>query len=257
MAIASRTSAWEQAQQALISVIERVAQVPTDLIESYLAQALRTRGTVSILALVGLFWSASGVFTALYRAVNRAWGNPKAQLFWTEKLYGLAVVLVAGLLLVAVTVTITFVSVLQGWRAAVASWLPEILDSSGWLSSWVAMVAPGVVAILTFGLIYRTMPRNRVTWRDVWLGGLAAGLIWEAARQLFSWYLTNVARYSLVYGSVGVIIGFLLWSYLSAMIVLLGAEFTAQYSTWRRTGKPIESRPPSAWVSEWSKWQSP
>ena len=80
-----------------------------------------------------------------------------------------------------------------------------------------------------------------------------AGLIWEAARRLYAWYLGSFASYSLIYGSVGAIIGFLLWSYLSAMIVLLGAEFTAQHTYWRRAGHPVESQPPSRWMEEWSK----
>jgi membrane protein len=87
----------------------------------------------------------------------------------------------------------------------------------------------------------------------VWLGGLLAGSIWEGARQVFAWYLSNFARYSLIYGSVGAIIGFLFWAYLSAMIMLLGAEFAAQYTAWRQAGRPVESRPFSQWLNEWSK----
>ncbi|MGD8820857.1 MAG: YhjD/YihY/BrkB family envelope integrity protein, partial [Anaerolineae bacterium] len=67
--------------------------------------------------------------------------------------------------------------------------------------------------------------------------------------------------YSLVYGSVGVIIGFLLWSYLSAMILLLGAELTAQHTHWRRARKPLETRPLRQWMDAWSKeeltWEKP
>jgi len=84
-------------------------------------------------------------------------------------------------------------------------------------------------------------------------GGLLAGLTWEAARRLYTWYLANFARYSLIYGSVGAIIGFLLWAYLSAMILLLGAEFTAQLTAWRRAGRPIEAQPPSQWMNGWTK----
>jgi membrane protein len=91
----------------------------------------------------------------------------------------------------------------------------------------------------------------------VWLGGLLAGLIWEAVRRGFTWYLANFARYSLIYGSVGAIVVFLLWCYLSAMIVLAGAEFTAQHTHWRKAGRPIEDRPPGQWMSDWSRWMNP
>ena len=88
------------------------------------------------------------------------------------------------------------------------------------------------------------------------LGGLTAGLAWEAGKQLFAWYVNNVATYNLIYGSVGAIIAFLLWAYLSAQILLLGAEFTAEYSRWRRAGRPLEARPLRQWLADWSKPES-
>ena len=84
------------------------------------------------------------------------------------------------------------------------------------------------------------MPRTHVGWRDVWLGGLIAGLIWDAGKEIFTWYVGNVADYDAIYGSVEAIIAFLLWCYLSGQIILLGAEFTAEYSRWRRAGRPVE-----------------
>jgi len=97
--------------------------------------------------------------------------------------------------------------------------------------------------------MYRTMPRAQVRWRDVWPGGLVAGLIWEVGKQLFTWYVGNFAAYNVIYGSVGAIIVFLLWSYLSAQLLLFGAEFTAEYSRWRRAGRPVEDRPLREWMA--------
>jgi membrane protein len=214
---------------------------------------LAARGTVNIIATLSLLWSALGVFTAMYRAVNKAWGNPKSRLFWTEKLFGLAVVFVAGLILLGTTLLSTAASVLQSWDGTILGWQPvsnpEVVALWGKLSTFV----PPVITVIAFIILYRVIPRNRVAWRDVWLGGLIAGLIWEAARQIYAWYLSNVATHSLIYGSVGVIIGFLLWAYLSAMILLIGAEFTAQHTAWRKADRPVESVPLSQWMNEWSK----
>jgi len=97
------------------------------------------------------------------------------------------------------------------------------------------------------------MPRARVGWRDVWLGGLIAGLVWGVGKQIFAWYVGNFATYNVIYGSVGAIIAFLLWCYLSGQILLLGAEFTAEYSRWRRAGRPMETRPLGEWTADWSR----
>jgi membrane protein len=256
MTFASSVLASDEAQEIVLEAVDRLIPAAVGLVEQNIEQVQDAQGTIGILALVGILWSASGVFTALYRAVNRAWGNPKSELFWTEKLYGLGVVLVFGVLLVATTFYSTLVSVVRSWELAVFGWQPFADPSAGRLLGWLSALVPALISVVAFVILYRTMPRNEVRWRDVWLGGVIAGLFWEAARQLFAWYLANFARYSLIYGSVGAIIGVLLWAYLSAMIILLGAEFTAQHTRWRRAGRPIESRPPRKWIQEWSKWKT-
>jgi membrane protein len=238
-----------EARQLLFDFAGSYLPASADLVQENIEQILRAQRTVGIVASLGLIWSASGVFSAIYRAVNRAWDNPRSGFFW-GKLFGVAVVLVVGLLLLATTLLSTFLGVLQGWNLSLLGWEPFAGGGLTGLWSWLNKLGPAFVSAVTFVIIYRTIPRNGVTWGDVWLGGLAAGLIWEAARQLYTLYLANFARYSLVYGSVGAIIGFLLWSYLSAMILLLGAEFTAQYGLWRRAGKAIEPRPLSQWLKD-------
>ncbi len=242
-----------QAQQLVIEWVARFLPTTGDLVQINSDQIAAAQSTINILALLGLFWSASGVFTATYRSVNRAWGNPKSQLFWSEKLFGLAVVMVAGLLLLTTTVLSTVISVLLSWRPLLLAGGSILDPETSPLWNLVSNLLPIPVSIVAFILLYRIIPRNAVSWRDVWLGGLLAGLVWELARRIYAWYLSDIARYNLIYGSVGAIIGFLLWSYLSAMILLIGAEFTAQHTAWRRAGKPPETRPLSQWLKDWTK----
>jgi membrane protein len=253
MSVATSVLAVEEAQQAVIDLIQRMLPTIADLAQTNLEQVYAARGTINVIAGIGLLWSATGVFTAMYRAVNKAWGNPKSHLFIKEKLFGLAVVLLAGLVLLGTTFLSTAASVLQRWDGAILGWQPfsnpEVIVLWDKLTTFV----PPIISVIAFIILYRIIPLNAVSWRDVWLGGLLAGLIWELARRLYTWYLANFATYSLVYGSVGAIIGFLLWAYLSAMILLIGAEFTAQYTAWRKSGRPIESQPIGEWMDGWSK----
>lgn len=243
----------DRAQEIATDLLQRTLPTVASLTQQDIEQVLAQRNAVSVIALLGLLWSASGVFTAIYRAVNRAWGQPRSKLFLREKLFGLAVVLTVGLILLGTALLSTAVSVLRQWNGEILGWQPfsepEVTALWGKVS---AGLAP-VISVFAFVILYRIIPLERIAWRDVWLGGLAAGLSWELARRLYAWYLSNVAAYSLIYGSVGAIIGFLLWAYLGAMILLIGAEFTAQYTAWRRAGCPIESRPLDQWVNSWTK----
>jgi membrane protein len=233
-----------EVQEVTLDMVAGYMPAATELVRTNIEQVLRARTTIGLLAVIGLLWSASGVFGAIYRAVNRAWGHDATGSFWARRLYGLITTVSIGGLFVITTIYSTAVSFVRGWSVPIFGWQPFGDPSVGRLLGWVSGVIPLVVSVAIFALIYRFVPRATLEWRDVWPGGLAAGLAWEAAKQLFTWYLGNFARYSLVYGSVGAIIAFLFWSYLSAVILLLGAEFTAEYSRWRRAGRPVESHPP-------------
>lgn len=89
---------------------------------------------------------------------------------------------------------------------------------------------PLAFSFVIFALVYRFVPNDRISWRDVWPGALLAAFLFEVAKNAFAWYLANFANYSLVCGSLGAVIAFLFWSYLSALILLLGAELASEYS---------------------------
>ena len=78
-------------------------------------------------------------------------------------------------------------------------------------------------------VIYRFGPsRSRAKWRWQVPGAAVATIVWLAASIGFSWYLQNFANYNATYGSLGAVIGFLMWVWISMVILLIGAEFNAE-----------------------------
>ena len=112
--------------------------------------------------------------------------------------------------------------------------LPVALEYAGLqsLGGTMAMVArrPGLYAIVALGLVivYRYGPdRDRVQWRWItWGSGLAAAL-WIVVSILFSWYAANFGAYNKTYGSLGAVVGFMTWMWISCMVILAGAEVDA------------------------------
>ena len=72
--------------------------------------------------------------------------------------------------------------------------------------------------------------------RDVWFGAILAGLLWRLAFAGFSWYVRDLSRFS-VHGSVATVVAFLVWVYLSAVILLYGVEVTAAYARCASTAR--------------------
>jgi membrane protein len=93
--------------------------------------------------------------------------------------------------------------------------------------------------IVSVGLVFYFVPNAKVRFRDVWVGAVLTGLLWRAAFAGFSWYVRDLTRYS-IHGSIGAVVVFLIWVYISAIILLYGVEFTAAYSRLRR-GRPQEA----------------
>jgi membrane protein len=250
--LASAVLESAEVQEAVMALISQYLPIAQDVVAANIEHLLAARETVGLFALVGLVWSASGVFSAIFRSVNRAWGIPKSRLVLSEKLYGLAMMFFIGIFFLLTLSIGPVVNLVRTWQVSVLGWQPLAHPSTDRLVGWLSTLVPVLLSVGAFILMYRTMPRARVRWRDVWLGGLLAGLIWEAGKQIFTWYVSNFSSYNVIYGSVGVIIVFLLWCYLSGQLLLLGAEFTAEVSRWRRAGRPVETRPLREWLADWS-----
>jgi membrane protein len=107
--------------------------------------------------------------------------------------------------------------------------MPRLLVLQGFAVRW----ATTVLFILVVGLVFYFVPNAKVRFRDVWVGAVLTGLLWRGALALFSDYVRDLSRFS-VHGSIAAVIVFLLWVYVSAVILLYGVEVTAAYARLRR-----------------------
>jgi len=175
-------------------------------------------------------WASMGVFGAVTSAVNHAWGVEKNYGFFKHKLIAFVMLLAAGLLTIVALLLIGAVQVLQSnWFSGVLERYPQLIEFSG----FAYRNAPTPMFVLVVGLIYYFVPNAQVRLRDVWYGAIVAGLLWRLTFAGFGWYVRDVSRFS-VHGSVGAVVAFLLWVYLSAVILLYGVEITAAAARIRK-----------------------
>jgi membrane protein len=99
-----------------------------------------------------------------------------------------------------------------------------------------------LAVMLALALVYRFGPSRRVAqWRWVSWGSVVAAVLCISASMLFSWYVASFDSYNRIYGSLGTGIGFVTWMWLSAVVVLIGAELNAETDT-RPRGTPRRGR---------------
>jgi membrane protein len=155
------------------------------------------------------------------RAINRAWGTAKSRPFYISKIRYFAMCIGVALLFLLSAAVTGFVEVVVGFDLPLLDriGLTEAIARAG------SRVASFVFLLSMFGLLYKVMPRVETRWREVWAGALLAGVLLELGKAVFVRYLEDVANFEAVYGSLSTAIILLLWLYVSAWILILGAEF--------------------------------
>jgi membrane protein len=103
-----------------------------------------------------------------------------------------------------------------------------------WLQTFVFRYLALVLLMFGTGLVFYFIPNARTRFRDVWVGAILTGLLWRAALSGFSWYVRQNQRLAIIHGSITTVVVFLLWIYISSVILMYGVEFTAAYARLRR-----------------------
>jgi len=206
----------------------RIYEVVTDmfpgsasLVRDNLDAVVQYRGTMSWVGIGGLLWTASKGFGAITRAVNRAIGAKRTDNFLLSRIRNFFMVVAVSVLMIAsIAITVALEIALD------PSFLSRLgLDAVNLprLQGWTANF---VLVFLIFALIYKLAPYVEVRWRQVLPGALLAAALFELVKTAFVVYLDRIADFEAVYGSLSSIIVLLLWLYLSAVILIYGAEYS-------------------------------
>ncbi|MFZ5915331.1 MAG: YhjD/YihY/BrkB family envelope integrity protein [Chloroflexota bacterium] len=234
LAVSSNLLNSVAAQEQVVAFIEQFLPTAGALVRDNVASVLRNRGAVGTLAGLGLLWSASSVFSAIDRAINRAWDASVRRSFWRQQALALAIVIGIGLLFFLSTLTTTLFDLLLHFKLPGLGIEPF---NSHLGQRLLPLLGPMLVDYLVFFSLYRFLPVVRVHWREVLPGALIASTAWQLAKYGFNLYLRNFASYSLVYGSLTTIIVFLTFTYIAALILVMGAEFSAAWAHAHRERK--------------------
>ena len=199
-----------------------------EIVGENIQSVIRFRGSLGLIAVVGLLWSGSAIFGAANRSVNKAWNVQKMPPIYIAKARQLVMAIGVGVLFVASVATGSFVQ----FTAELTRADFDVPGIGFLLGIFGRVLLQSTSVILTFGMfliIYRFMPNTRTYWRYVWPGALVSAFLFELAKILFIVYVDRFTSFGSVYGSLAPIIVLLIWVYLSSIILLLGAEISSEY----------------------------
>jgi len=221
IAIASFTLGPLMDRQLIVQKLEFIAPALGQLLGKNIDEIIQARGPVTIVAIVGLIWSASTFIYTLTQTLNEIWGNKHSRPIWKRR--GLAILFV----LAFVGPALFLASFASSMIANLNTWLPnQIIPIGSGISFIVALFLDGAL----FMLLYIMLPHGASSWHEILPGAIGAGLLWELAKKIFLFFVsTYVSLSNLVYGSVAAMIAFLVWASLSGQIFLFGAYLSVAY----------------------------
>lgn len=193
----------------------------SDQIQRVAAQGPARLGVTSLIGLLVSLWSANAGMKALFDALDVVYQEREKRGFLRLNAVTLAFTLGAMAML-----ALSLSALIAVPLALAALNLPEAAENAIALARWPLLL---VLIALVISLVYRFGPsRDEPKWRWVSWGGAFAAVVWLAASLLFSWYAANLGKFNETYGSLGAAIGFMLWMWVSSIVLLIGAELNAE-----------------------------
>jgi membrane protein len=209
-----------EARQFVIDQVRAGSPLDANTIGGVIDAVIASRGGISLFGLIFLIWGALGIFSAINQGVGRAFGVEAPRPFWQDKLIGLVLMIVTGLLGVASVAIGIVTGILQSATADVLDRVP-----GGYLAlSLIGLLTPMVLIFVAFLVLYRLVPNRHVAVGEALPGAVAATLLWTILRIGFTYYATEIANYDSAFGPISATISLLVFLYFASVIVLLGAE---------------------------------
>lgn len=193
-----------------------------DLLQNNLADALAQGRSFGLVAIAGLLWAATGLFSNLTWSLDVIFQVPSNRSLWRQRVVA---AFMAIMLIVLVVASFLTAGILRLVQAALLN-QPNI-----WITISTYFLPIGLNMVI-FAMLFRYVPARYVFWDAVWPAAIFGATGWELARWGFGLFLTNIANYQFVYGGIAAVIVLQFWVYLISAVFLFSAELCARLNEW-------------------------
>jgi membrane protein len=209
-------------QFKIFLLLNLLPEIAGTIITVYMEQFTRNAARLTTIGIAVLFAMAIMLMFTIDRSINAIWRVGHSRPYWISAI-GYGVLLVLAPLLIGLSMSLT--TYLMAISIRYASVPPEA-------ESILIRAIPASMSAVAFFLLYRIVPHRKVPWRHALVGGVVAAILFEIAKELFAFYVRRAPAYNLIYGTFALVPIFLIWVYISWLMVLFGAELTASLEFW-------------------------
>lgn len=206
----------ESASKYIIGQLTQIVPVYQAEISQFFSMLVQTRRLSGVLGTLILLVFSSQLFASIRLVLNQVL-EVRGRRFWRGMLFDVLMIFLISIFFFATT----SLTALYSW-VRTARMVPSGIPS--WLWEWGGMGLAFLLSVGMFFLLYRFVSNRWISTGTALVGALAAGLLWEVARQLFRIYILTVGVYDKIYGPLGILMAMVMFVYYSALVFILGAE---------------------------------
>ena len=206
-----------------IFLLDNMMPASADVIASHTQQFTRNAAKLTAVGIFFLFVTSIMLLLTIDRAFNDIWRVKKPRSI-VQRVFVYWTLLTVGPVLIGASLSLT------SWLVGHAVGLVRDLPGAGVV---LLSIVPVLLTSIAFSMLYIAMPNRRIQVRDAVIGGLLAGIAFEVMKRGFALYVAKFPTYTLVYGAFATLPIFLLWIYVSWLVVISGAVVVASLPGWR------------------------
>ena len=223
----------EQLIKGLETQIPVLAEQKDEFLTNFFESLRQERTVTSFVAVFGLIFASKAVFSSIRKSINTIWGIRKNRSFLAEQMMDFVLMFGAALLLIISFSITTIFSNFQDLAAIVA---PNTPVSDKLLWAQITRFSAPLLSLIVFLILYWWLPNTKLRFKEVFPTALLAAIAFEISKEIFILYLRNVAGITgNIYGGVSAIIVLMVFVYVSAIIMLVGAQVTSRWAFYLAT----------------------
>ncbi|MGM0365681.1 MAG: YihY/virulence factor BrkB family protein [Actinomycetota bacterium] len=211
-------------QASILDFVEERIPIIYTFTQDNIERTIQYRRSIGITGAVFLVIATTYVFDSVQFALNKIYKTESQRKFWKQKAF--------GFLIISMVFALIFLSFLfSTFFFYLADNILNVLDAASDISDLlIKSITLGIGIVFNFSifcLVYYFGTNRPIGFKHIYKGAIAATLAWEISKHIFIIFLNRFANFELTYGSLGSIISFLLWVYISSMILLVGAQINS------------------------------